>query len=791
MLTLFVKWDKPHLWSIETWAGLRMDPFDGNVRPNTESGPPCASPSALSRRAAKAWPSKGLIRRLTMTTHKKLTAASPWVELATSNKDWDAATPSLLATMLAQTILIRSFEEYVLELAGKGLIHGPAHSSIGQEGGAVGSIVGLTSADSINGSHRGHHQFLAKALAHVAVDGLDPTAALSPEVRTVLTRSLAEICGLSRGYCRGRGGSMHLQWKEAGAMGTNAIVGGGVPQAAGFAWAHRQAGTDAVAVTYFGDGAVNIGSVLESFNLAAAWDLPICFFIENNQYAVSTHVAEATGEPRLSARGLGFNIPSWKVDGMDPLAVHLAMQEALTHMRSGKGPTIIEADVYRFFHQNGPFPGSAFGYRTKDEEKAWKKRDPLRLLTDQVVRRKLLTEADVAEAVAQASRVMQEIGGELLETVPGGKPGEVRIKTSEWPDVNFVDVGIRGDLSEFEGVRFVEPEEFGGEMADRKFIDVVAEVMDRRMDADSSIVVMGEDIHRLKGGTNGATKGLADRYPGRVLGTPISENAFAGLGGGIALDGRYKPVVEFMYADFMWVAADQIFNQIGKARHMFGGDSNVPFVLRSKVAMGTGYGSQHSMDPAGVFATAPGWRIVAPSTPYDYIGLMNSALQCNDPVVVIEHVDLYGTSGQAPTDDYDYFLPVGKAAVRRRGSDLTIISYLSMVGHCLEAVDEIGTVDAEVIDLRWLDQASIDWDTIGESIRKTNNVVIAEQGAYGTSYGGWLSDEIQRRFFDWLDQPIQRVTGSEASPSISKVLERAAIAQTDEVVEALKRITRS
>ncbi|MDN5547356.1 MAG: MFS transporter, partial [Rhodococcus sp. (in: high G+C Gram-positive bacteria)] len=318
-----------------------------------------------------------------------------------------------------------------------------------------------------------------------------------------------------------------------------------------------------------------------------------------------------------------------------------------------------------------------------------------------------------------------------------------------------------------------------------------AEVMDRRMDADNSIVVMGEDIHRLKGGTNGATKGLADRYPGRVLGTPISENAFAGLGGGIALDGRYKPVVEFMYADFMWVAADQIFNQIGKARHMFGGDSNIPFVLRSKVAMGTGYGSQHSMDPAGVFATAPGWRIVAPSTPYDYIGLMNSALQCNDPVVVIEHVDLYGTSGQAPTDDYDYFLPVGKAAVRRRGSDLTIISYLSMVGHCLEAVDEIGTVDAEVIDLRWLDQASIDWDTIGESIRKTNNVVIAEQGAYGTSYGGWLSDEIQRRFFDWLDQPIQRVTGSEASPSISKVLERAAIAQTDEVVEALKRITRS
>jgi 2-oxoisovalerate dehydrogenase E1 component len=254
------------------------------------------------------------------------------------------------------------------------------------------------------------------------------------------------------------------------------------------------------------------------------------------------------------------------------------------------------------------------------------------------------------------------------------------------------------------------------------------------------------------------------------------------------MDGRYQPVVDFMYADFMWVAADQLFNQIGKARHMFGGTSDVPLVLRSKVAMGTGYGSQHSMDPAGIFATAPGWRIVAPSTPFDYIGLMNSALRCNDPVVVLEHVDLYTTAGEVPADDLDFCLPVGKAAVRREGSDLTVLTYLAMTNHVLEAV-ESSDVDTEVIDLRWLDRASIDWETIGASIRKTNNVLIAEQGAVGTSYGGWLADEIQRRFFDWLDQPVQRVTGGEASPSISKVLERAAIAQTDEVAAELKKIT--
>ncbi len=726
-----------------------------------------------------------------MSQHRQLTAAAPWVELVATTDDWDAADPALLTAMLNQLVLIRTFEEYVLDLASAGLVHGPAHSSIGQEAGAVGSILSLTSQDCVNGSHRGHHQFLAKALGHVAPKGLDLTGELTGEVRTVLLRTLAEICGLSRGYSHGRGGSMHLQWKEAGAMGTNAIVGGGVPQAAGFAWANRQAGTDAVSVTYFGDGAVNIGSTLETFNLASAWHLPICFFIENNLYAVSTSVAEATGEPRLSARGPGFGIPSWKVDGMDPLAVHLAMQEALTHMRAGNGPTIIEADTYRYFHQNGAFPGSAFGYRTKQEEAQWRARDPIAQVAGHLIRRGILSQSCIDESLARAKQVMEETGEVLLEPLPGGKPGQRRIKPSQWPDPAFVDVGVRGDLSEFGDAHLADRDSYTGEIAQQKFIDAVAAVMARRMQTDQSIVVMGEDVHRLNGGTNGATRGLKQAYPDRVLGTPISENAFAGLGGGIALDGRFKPVVEFMYADFMWVAADQLFNQIGKARHMYGGDGEVPFVLRSKVATGTGYGSQHSMDPAGIFATAPGWRIVAPSTPFDYVGLMNSALRCKDPVVVLEHVDLYTSTGEGPVGDLDYCLPVGRAAVRRTGSQITVISYLAMVHHVLEAVAQLGNVDAEVIDLRWLDRASIDWDTIGKSIKKTNNVLIAEQGALGTSYGGWLADEIQRRFFDWLDQPVQRVTGGEASPSISKVLERAAIAKSEEVAVRLAEITAS
>jgi len=724
-----------------------------------------------------------------MSDHIALVPASNWVELRTTDADWAAADPAVLGTLLTHAHLIRAFEEVVLELAMDGLVHGPAHSAIGQEGGAAGSIVPLTAADQVNGSHRGHHQFLAKALGYLTPDGIDPKAELTPQIDTLLQRTLAEILGLAQGFCSGRGGSMHLRWEEAGALGTNAIVGGGVPLAAGAAWAHKHAGTDAVAVSYFGDGAVNIGSVLETMNLAAAWKLPLCFFIENNGYAVSTTVNEATAEPRLSARGLAFNIPSWKVDGMDPLAVYLAMNEALAHMRAGKGPTVIEADVYRFFHQNGGFPGSAFGYRTREEEQSWRTRDPLELLGTKMQQRGLIDEAGILALRNRIKASMAKAVAALTEADPNGKAGKKRIRPELWPSPDFRNVGVRGDLSELHGARTEEQASFTGKLDTRKFIDVVADVMDRRMAVDPSVVVMGEDVHRLKGGTNGATRGLKDKYPDRTLGTPISENAFVGLGGGLAMDGRFKPVVEFMYPDFMWVAADQVFNQIGKARHMFGGDIEVPLVLRTKVAMGTGYGSQHSMDPAGIFATSPGWRIVAPSTPFDYVGLMNAALALKDPVLVIEHVDLYNASGIAPVEDFDYQIPFGKAAVRRAGAEVTVLTYLSMVAHTLEAVEQTG-IDAEVVDLRWLDRASIDWDTIEASIRKTNNVLIVEQGSIGTSYGGWLSDEIQRRYFDWLDQPVQRVSGSEASPSISKVLERAAAARTEEVVAGLKQVMR-
>jgi 2-oxoisovalerate dehydrogenase E1 component len=719
-----------------------------------------------------------------MSQRRTLKTGVPWVQLTTTKEDWRKADPKLLIGILVQLHLIRAFEEAVLELATENLVHGPAHASIGQEGGAVGSVIGLRPGDGIAGSHRGHHQFLAKALSHVAPSYLTLEEPVPPVVLRLLQRTLAEILGLAQGFSGGRGGSMHLQWLEAGALGTNAIVGGGVPFAAGNAWAQKHAGTSDATIAYFGDGSAQIGSVLETLNLAAAWKLPICFFIENNLYAVSTNIEEVVADNRLSVRGQGFGIPSWKVDGMDPLAVHLATQEALEMMRAGNGPAVVEADVYRFLHQNGPYPGSAFGYRTKEEEAQWRARDPLERIASELKALRMLDDARELSLREAAHAAMRRTVTALVEENPDA-PATRRIKPDLWPDPGFVDVGIRSDAGELESLSRLEPIAYDGEWEEMRFVDAVASVMDRRMEEDPRIIILGEDVHRLGGGTNGATKGLLKKYGAdRIIGTPISENSFTGLGGGIALDGRFRPVVEFMYPDFMWVAADQVFNQIGKARHMFGGTNAMPLVLRTKVAMGSGYGSQHLMDPAGLFATSPGWRIVAPSSAADYVGLMNAALASNDPVLVIEHVDLYPIDDRVPRENLDYIIPPGSAVVRRRGSDLTILSYLSMVHRCREAIEESG-VDAELIDLRWLDRASLDWGTVAESIRKTNAVIIVEQGARGTSYGGWLADEIQRRFFDWLDQPVGRITGGEASPSISKVLERAAIAGTEEILAGL------
>jgi len=241
-------------------------------------------------------------------------------------------------------------------------------------------------------------------------------------------------------------------------------------------------------------------------NLAALWDLPICFFIENNGFAVSTTVEEQT---RVSSRGLAFGIPSFRVDGMDPVAVRVATEKALKIMRSGQGPTVIEATLYRFYHHGGGTPASAFGYRSKEDEAAWLKRDPLTVMLAGLKDRRWLDEDEDATMATRARKAMQAAANAL--TVEEGNKRTVI--ESLWPDPAVRDAGLRGDLTELEVKRFEEQETPSGQMSEMRYVDAVAEVMNHRMADDARIFCIGEDIHRLKGGTNGATKGLAAKYP--------------------------------------------------------------------------------------------------------------------------------------------------------------------------------------------------------------------------------------------------------------------------------------
>jgi 2-oxoisovalerate dehydrogenase E1 component len=310
-------------------------------------------------------------------------------------------------------------------------------------------------------------------------------------------------------------------------------------------------------------------------------------------------------------------------------------------------------------------------------------------------------------------------------------------------------------------------------------------VMGARMAQDDTIYLFGEDVANMNGGTVGATRGLKEKFPDRIINTPITENGFCGLANGAAMSGL-KPVIELMYSDFALVAADQLFNHSAKMRHLFNGKHPVPLVLRCRIPGTEGYGSQHSMDPSGIFALYPGWRVVAPSNAFDYVGLMNSALRCTDPVLVIEHQGLYNRKTPVP-ENFDHFIQIGKAKRVREGSQVTLLTTLALVEPCIEIAEEMGC-SADIIDLRTLSLQDIDYETIGASVKKTGNVAIIEQTTRGTSIGSHIADEIQRRFFDYLDQPVKRVTGGWAAPTVSKVLEKAALAGPRDIRDAINSL---
>ena len=692
----------------------------------------------------------------------------------------------LLSRILFEIFLINEFELRLLALKKDDCVWGPVHTSIGQEACAAATIAALDKGDKIAGTHRAHHQFLSKALSHVLPEDWSPLCdSLPVEGKDVIRRTMAEIMGLAPGYCGGRGGSMHLRYIEAGILGTNAIVGGGIPIATGAAYAEKYNKTGKLVVCFLGDGAINQGVFHEACNLAGLWKLPIIFFVENNLYAVGTHVSKSCAVKDLAVRAVSYDMDGYVVDGGDVAGVYAAVRHAADKIRGGGRPCVIEAKCYRHYHHAGDQPGSAFGYRDKSEEKKWMDMDVVANFPGQLTDAGLLSDAEIGGLKEKAKAGVTEAAGLLtLKTVPQ------TVRPELWPDPAGADSGIRSGGTELEGLAYSEQECFT-DFRQITYANAIAEITGRWMKKSDKVIEFGEEIANFGGGAYGATKGLPEKFPAQVVNTPISEAGFVGLACGLAMVGM-RPIVEIMFPDFALVAADQLFNQIGKARYMYGGKTDLPLVVRTRVAVGCGYGGQHSMDPAGLYALFPGWRIVAPSNAFDYIGLFNTAMTSNDPVLIIEHHALYGRNFPVPDSHTDYYVPFGKAKVLSRGTDITVLCYGHMANRILSmnnAFAEKG-ISAEIIDLRSLDLPSIDYDLIGQSLEKTGTVAVVEEAPSSQTLGPRLSAQITERFFDYLDSPPGCIGSKDVPNPVSRKLEEAVIISDAQILEFTSAIAK-
>jgi pyruvate/2-oxoglutarate/acetoin dehydrogenase E1 component/TPP-dependent pyruvate/acetoin dehydrogenase alpha subunit len=675
-----------------------------------------------------------------------------------------ALTKEELMTYLRQIMEIRALENNIATLLGKAVLKGASHLYAGQEAVAVGAVGALRDDDLVTSTHRGHGH------AHAHGD----KAAKTPETKQEhFNKMMAEVLGKSGGYCKGKGGSMHIADVEHGNLGATGIVGGNIPVAVGAALAQKLQGSDRVVLCFFGDGASNTGNFHEALNMASLWDLPLVFVVENNQYAMSTPWAKASKLPNIADRACAYGIPGEVVDGMDALAVRGAVAKAAERARRGEGPTLIEAKTYRWYGHSHSDPRA---YRTREEEAEWKQRDPITVLREDMKVVGLLTDAEFEQLDAA---VEDKLGKAMAysEASPEPDPGE--LCTDVYAPSKFTQADVEAERRLRERVRNAPT------MRVISYAQALQEAMREEMLRDARVFIMGEDVG-LYGGAYGATRGLSVEFGDwRVIDTPISEATIGGAAVGAAMAGM-RPIAEIMYVDFTPLAMDQIANQGAKNRYMFGGKTTVPMVIRTEGGAGRAIAAHHSQSLESLWTHFPGIYVVMPSTPYDAKGLLKAAIRDDNPVMFIEHKMLYGTKGPVPEEEY--LIPLGVADVKRVGKDITLVTYSRMVLRALEAAEILAKegIDVEVIDLRTL--KPLDIETVVASVKKTGRLAGVTEAYENTSFINEVMIQVNDLAFDWLDAPMVRVAAANVPVPRAEVLEDLAIPNVGRIVEACRKV---
>jgi pyruvate/2-oxoglutarate/acetoin dehydrogenase E1 component/TPP-dependent pyruvate/acetoin dehydrogenase alpha subunit len=705
---------------------------------------------------------------------------------------------------------IRFFEEKVYDLLGQNIIKGASHLYAGQEAVATGAIAAMERGDVIGSTHRGH--------GHCGAVG-NKYANSEQERQAHWNAMMAELMGKETGYCKGRGGSMHIAEVESqNNLGSTGIVGGNQPPAVGAALAEKCKGTGKVVLSFFGDGSTNTGTFHESMNMAATLKVPLVAVIENNLYGMSVPfsgsevpgTACASSIEDIAVRSVAYNVPGMIVDGQDAVAVFLAIRKAIERARKQNEMTMVECKSYRWYGHSRSDPRA---YRTKAEEKAWHERDPITVLRDRLAGDGLCTEQELDAIKDKAFATIEDSTQFAVNSpLPNGADVEKDVYVEETYPAQFIEnelktaarvreataafektVATCGAKTKKEASEIAKAQiksQFGMDVVNIAGAVVAAQAEEMRR--DKRVFVFGEDVG-LYGGAYQATRGLLEEFgKDRVIDTAISEAAITGAAIGAALRGM-RPIAEIMYVDFLTIAMDQLVHVGAYNRYMFGGKAKVPMVLRTEGGVGRCIAAHHSESLEAWLMHAPGLYVVMPSTPYDAKGLLKAAIRSDNPVVFIEHKATYGQVGPVPTDDY--IIPLGVADIKRPGNDATIVSYSRMAMRALEAAkvlaDQHG-IDVEVIDLRTV--KPLDMKTVAESVRKTGRLITLSEGFCWCGAGREIAGQYMEyefgdgtRGFDYLDARPINLAARDVPPPMSEPLEEASIPGVQQIVDAVKQ----
>ncbi len=539
------------------------------------------------------------------------------------------------------------------------------------------------------------------------------------------------------------------------------------PHACGIAYALQEQGSDSVVAVHGGEGSTSEGDWSEAMNFAGIHRLPVIFVIENNQYAISVRVEEEVAG-QIADRARGYGIEGVYVDGNDTLAVYKVMAEAVERARAGDGPTLIEARTYRYYAHTSDDDDRL--YRSREEVEYWRRRDPLAILHQYLIEARLLPEE--VEAAMEA-----EIDAEIRQAVE-------QAEAAPEPTDPYSHVYM-APIEPAEAATGVAPEPEG---ETHNLVTAINRTLHEIFERDPDTYIFGEDVADPKGGVFKATVGLSETFGhNRSFNAPLAESLIIGVAVGMAAAGT-RPFPEIQFADFIHPAFDQIVSEVARLHYRTNGDWSCPMVIRTPYGGGIHGALYHSQSIEAFYAHIPGLKVVVPSTPADAKGLLWSAYEDPDPVLFLEPKRLYRLA-KGPVPGGEYRIPLGRAALRRLGDQLTIISYGAMAYEAETAASELASegIECDVIDLRTL--KPLDWATIERSLAKTGRALIVHEDNEFLGYGAELAAQIADRAFELLDAPVKRY----ASPDVptfpfAENLERMVMPNAAGIVERARSL---